>query len=378
MPQPKRVVHLSTLHSPGDPRIFWKEARSLAQKGYEVHLFLPGEVEGIREGVHCHPLTPGRIRRMGVPGFSRLLRLLEAFQKTLKIKPDLFHFHDPELIPVAILLKFLLRIPIIYDVHEDAPQEARTFHKHRPLYAFILSRFYAFLELLARLTFDAFVTATPAISKKFPSGKTITVANYPPLTLFPEGKIATEKRNPWIIYAGLITPVRSAVEMVQAMEHVSDPRASLILLGPVRPPELLETLKKEPGFKRVEYLGHLPYEKSWEVLFQARIGLLLYSPATDHLTALPNKMFEYMMAGLAIIASNFPYWEEILSQTGAGLCADPRNPVEIASKISWLLDHPEEMETMGKRGQKAVREEFRWEKEEEKLHILYLHLLNKN
>jgi len=155
------------------------------------------------------------------------------------------------------------------------------------------------------------VTATPVISKKFPSGKTITVANYPPLTLFPEGKIATEKRNPWIIYSGLITPVRSAVEMVQAMEHVSDPRASLILLGPVRPPELLETLKKEPGFKMFE--------------------------------------FEYMMAGLAIIASNFPYWEEILSQTGAGLCADPRNPVEIASKISWLL---EEMETMGKRGQK--------------------------
>jgi glycosyltransferase involved in cell wall biosynthesis len=162
------------------------------------------------------------------------------------------------------------------------------------------------------------VTATPAISRKFPSGKTIIVANYPPLTLFPEGKIATEKRNPWIIYAGLITPVRSVVEMVQAMEHVSDPRASLLLLGPVRPPELLETLKKEPR----------------------------------------NKMFEYMMAELAIIASNFPYWEEILPQTGAGLCADPRNPVEIASKISWLLDHPEEMETMGKRGQKAVREKF--------------------
>ena len=91
----------------------------------------------------------------------------------------------------------------------------------------------------------------------------------------------------------------------------------------------------------------------------------------NHVNALPNKMFEYMSAGLPVIASNFPLWKEIVEGNKCGLTVNPLSPKEIAEAIRYLLAHPEEARKMGENGRKAVLEKYNWDNESRKLMVFY-------
>jgi glycosyltransferase involved in cell wall biosynthesis len=86
-------------------------------------------------------------------------------------------------------------------------------------------------------------------------------------------------------------------------------------------------------------------------------------------------LFEYMAAGLPVIASNFPLWKEIVTGIGCGVLVDPLKPTEIADAIEYLLTHPAEAEQMGIRGREAVERKFNWECEQHKLLQFYESLL---
>ncbi len=81
-----------------------------------------------------------------------------------------------------------------------------------------------------------------------------------------------------------------------------------------------------------------------------------------------------MLAGLPVVASNFPLWKEIIEGNNCGLTTDPRSPQEIAATIEHLLKNPELVEKMGENGRKAILEKYNWESESEKLLELYYHL----
>ena len=82
-------------------------------------------------------------------------------------------------------------------------------------------------------------------------------------------------------------------------------------------------------------------------------------------------MFEYMSAGVPVIASHFPLWREIIEGNDCGLCVDPLDPAAIAKAIDYLVTHPQEAERMGRNGQRAVAERYNWKIEEAKLLQLY-------
>jgi len=232
-------------------------------------------------------------------------------------------------------------------------------------------------EALASLIFDGIVAATPAIAKRFPAGKTVIVQNFPILNeLVSPDPTPYQNRPAKIIYVGGITVIRGIREMVQAMSLVPESlNARLVLVGAFSPPSLEAEVRGLPGWDRIEFVGWQDRASVARLLGEARAGLVLFHPEPNHLEAQPNKLFEYMSAGLPVIASDFPLWREIVEKERCGLLVDPLDPAAIAKVIQWILEHPEEAEAMGRRGQKAVFERYNWDTEAAKLIALYRRLI---
>jgi glycosyltransferase involved in cell wall biosynthesis len=104
--------------------------------------------------------------------------------------------------------------------------------------------------------------------------------------------------------------------------------------------------------------------------------VVVFKPAANHVRAQPTKLFEYMSAGLPVIASNFPLWREIVERNNCGICVDPLSPAALAEAIRWLIQHPDAAREMGANGRRAVRTTYNWEPEGRKLTTLYRSLLD--
>ncbi|WP_347241446.1 glycosyltransferase family 4 protein [Thermus sp.] len=366
MTKAKRVLHLSTVHPVLDTRIFHKEAQSLAQAGYEVVLVAQGqpkESEGIR--IHGLPTPKNRFSRMFGTTFK-------ALSLAVRERADIYHFHDPELIPVGLLLR-LMGKKVIYDVHEDLPRQILSKYWIPSVLRGVVAKAAELMEWVAGRFMNGIVAATPAIAERFPPHKTVVVQNFPLLSEFPHaGEIPYSERPMQVVYVGGISAIRGVIEIVKAMEHLP-PRlgARLFLAGRFDPPELESRLQEMPGWHRTVFMGWLSRKEIRTLLARSRVGLVILHPTLNYVAGQPVKLFEYMAAGIPVVASNFPLWREIVEGEQCGLTVDPLNPKEIAKAIQWLLEHPQEAEEMGKRGRKAVLERFNWEQEAEKLLAFY-------
>lgn len=369
----KKVYTLTTVHSSFDTRIFHKQAKTLADAGYDVTLIAQHNKDEIVDGVKIVALPKPKNR------LQRMFRLtLKAFRLALKQKADIYHFHDPELITIGILLRALGKM-VVYDVHEDVPRQILSKYWIAKPVRFIVARLVESIEHMGAKVFTAIVPATPKIAERFyeRNQNTVVVQNFPLRDeLHAKGKPFAERPKA-VAYVGGITEARGINEMVEAMDLLSARTdAQLILGGKFSSKELEDRVKLLLGWHRVVFKGWLSREEVAQVLGNVRIGLVLFHPEPNHIYAQPNKLFEYMSAGLPVIASDFPLWREIVEGNNCGITVNPLDPKEIAQAIQYLLDRPELCEQMGQNGRRAVEEKFNWEKEKDKLLDLYNRLLN--
>ena len=363
-----KICHLTSVHPHYDTRIFFKECVSLARAGHEVHLIAPGAPDQVQDGVHLHGLqktSKGRIFRVTET-------VWQVYQKACVIGADYYHFHDPELIPIGLLLKGHGE-HVIYDIHENVPGQILTkYWIPRPFRA---STAYAvkLLEAISARAFDGFITVTPTIAGRFPQHKTVIVQNFPVLSqMMVETPVPYQQRPLRISYIGAITRERGIGEMVQAMTYLPhDLDVQLLLAGVFAPTSLEAEMQKQPGWEKTRFLGWQSRDYIVSLLTEVRMGLVLFHPAPNHIDAQPNKLFEYMSAALPVIASDFPLWRRIIEGAGCGLLIDPLDPQAITNAIEYLLTHPSEAEAMGQRGREAVEKWYNWEPEAEKLMRFY-------
>ncbi len=365
-----RVVHLTSAHPRYDTRIFLKMCRSLAAAGYDTFLVVAdGLGDERREEVQI--LDAGKSRQ-------RLSRMLAATRRVadrgLALDADLYHIHDPELLPVALRLKRQGK-QVIFDAHEDLPRQILSKFYLHPVVRHPIAAVMAGFERFACRRLDAVVGATPIITEKFVAMgvPASNVNNYPILGELESETVAGPKERE-VCYVGGIVSTRGIREIVQAV-GLSHSDVRLTLAGTFVEPDVQNEVERMAGWPRVDALGFLSRDGVRDVLARSMAGLVTLHPTAAFLDSLPIKMFEYMSAGLPVIASNFPLWREIIEGNQCGICVDPMNPAAIAAAIDQLAGNPELAKQMGEKGRRAVYDRYNWGQEEKNLLRLYGSLL---
>jgi glycosyltransferase involved in cell wall biosynthesis len=287
---------------------------------------------------------------------------------------DIYHFHDPELIPVGLLLQAQGK-RVIYDVHEDYVTAIRQ--KTYLPYSVRMTLAGLFAAVEARVTRPFhIVLAERYYQARFPEGT--PVLNYPLTSHFPPTR-AQPNRNLALLYSGVVSADRGALVHSRLVALLKD--IEVYVVGRC-PPELAREMRRlaGEGAPRLHIEGEgstVRYDRILEYYRQGRwlAGLALFPPSPHYLHKELTKFFEYMGAGIPILCSNFPTWRTLVKNTGAGLCVDPQDPAAIAQAITYLARHPEETERMSANGRQAFETRYNWESEAAKLLDVYARLL---
>lgn len=361
-----KVVHLTSAHPRYDSRIFLKQCQSLAEAGHEVTLI-------VADGLGNEQMGRIQILDVGARG-SRLQRAIlssrAVVQRGLDVDAELYHLHDPELLPGALKLKKQGK-HVIFDSHEDVSQDILT----KPYLPVALRRGVAsgfgVFERFVCTKIDHVVAATPTIRDKFIAAgiPSTDIKNFPIIHELESNAPWSHKANQ-ICYVGGIAAIRGLHEMVAAMALCTH-GTRLALAGEFNEGPLRQRVVTLDGWRHVDELGQLQRAGVKETLARSFAGLVTLHPTTAYLSSMPIKMFEYMSAGIPVIASDFPLWRAIIEKEDCGICVDPLNPASIAQAIDWLAANPEEARRMGQNGQVAVQNIYNWQHEAKTLVELY-------
>jgi glycosyltransferase involved in cell wall biosynthesis len=355
-----------------DNRVYLKEVKSLKKGGYDV-VFINKDKEEIDEdGVI--------LKRIEIKGgrFKRAFAApLTMYKMAIREKADACHFHDPDIILAGVLLRIRGK-KVIYDVHEDIPRQILSKPYLKPFVRKPSSFFFNLYEKLCAHSFNMNIAATPTIAGIFKKNhcKSFDLDNYPKLSEFqveepPEASAESEPRTR-VAYVGYVTRLRGAVEMVEA---AGKSKAQLDLIGPIEGEGLRDELKSMSGWSSVIEHGYQGRAGIAKIFAGCAAGLVTLHPIPNHIDAQATKMYEYMLAGLPVIASDFPLWRSILEEGQCGICVDPLNTDEIATAIDYILEHPEEAREMGERGKQLIINKYNWGVEEKKLLDFYRELI---
>jgi glycosyltransferase involved in cell wall biosynthesis len=365
------VVHLTTVHHPFDNRIFHKECKSLTDAGYNVVLIAPADGDQMIDNIFLRALPKPKNK------ITRMLRTsIQLYKIALAENGEIYHFHDPELIFLGLLLK-LKKKTVIYDVHEDY-QSSLAQKDYLPKYLRgILAVAFSWLESFFS-KFFVIILAEKYYIQRFPRG--IHVLNYPNkdnFLLYPLN--SPDVSRPMLLYTGSITQDRGACIYASILKVVGD--AEVYLVGKCKE-ELAEKLLESAGKEkhRLNIVGVNRYVFFEEIIDYYRkgcwtAGLAIFPPTPHYFNKELTKFFEYMGAGIPIICSDFPVWRSLMEKTGAGICVNPDNLNEIRDAIEFLVRNPEKAKEMGSNGRRAVLQEYNWENEETKLINFYKHII---
>jgi glycosyltransferase involved in cell wall biosynthesis len=369
MVKKKRICHISTVHPLFDDRIFYKECITLSKNNYEVFLVIS----------HLKNERLNDVNIIALPFCSkRMVRFFRnswiAFYKALLIKPDVIHFHDPELIGIGILFRFLGK-KVVYDVHEDVAKQIL----YKNWIGFVWIRYLVssaakFIESISSYLFSKIIVVTEDIKKNFPSSKTVLVRNFPIISLIRKAHPTDKfKKRKVVFYAGNLSEVRGIKELIDAISFVN---ADLWLLGDWENIEYENLCKTSKGWEQTFFFGKKKLEEVYEYLKLADIGIALLYPIKNYLTSLPVKAFEYMTLGIPMIISDFPFWKETFS--GCAVFANPHSIDEVVEKLNLLLSDKQIYKELSANAIQKVEDSYSWEHESLKLISLYKDIFNEN
>lgn len=365
-----KICHFTSVHSIDDVRIFEKECTSLAANGFDVTLIACGDIAFTDEKNGVKRIS------LSVPVKNRLQRMIKrsnaVYKKALEINADIYHFHDPELLPIGLKLKKKGK-KVIFDSHEFYGEQIREKQYFPKILRKIIARIYMKYESYVCKKIDAVIQVCTLNGKNYfrnRAKKSIFITNPPILQKNITNPIIFYKNRKAVSYIGTLSLNRGITNIVKASVKA---KVKLILGGNFNSSIYYDELTMLDGYSNVDYKGYINRNQMVEIFNQCFAGLstLLHIGQYDKIDTFPTKVYDYMSAGIPVIISNTSYAKKMINKYKFGICVDPYNIDEIASVISYLNKNRTQAKQMGDNGRKAFEKEFNWQIEEKKLILLY-------
>lgn len=369
-----KIAHLSSVHPRYDTRIFLKLCKSLVKQNYKVFFIVAdgkgNEFKNKISIVDIGILSSGR--------FSRMTKTVNRiFEKGLELDCDLYHLHDPELIPIGLKLKKLGK-KVIFDVHENIAFQILDKNYIPRFLRKLIAIIFRIYEINSLKKFDALILAENSYLKNYISlNKRIEIIlNLPDHKLLKNFQ-KTNRDKMEIFHIGNITNARGFDKIIDALNILKKkiPNFFLHYVGNYTE-ELINSVDLNDINKNIKFYGQKSLLDGLEYSKNSIVGISILKPLKNYQTSYSTKVFEYMAIGLPVITSNFKIYKDIIEKYDCGICVDPNNPKEIANALEIVMKNPSKAMRMGLNGIKAINEKFKWELEEKKLLRLYESLFN--
>lgn len=351
----------TSVHRWNDNRIFHKEAVSLAKK-FNVELHAPADFD--KKNING-------VNIIGLPTWEKETdRKLIRKQLWLRLKnndSDIFIFHDPELIWIGIKASIVLKIKVVYDIHENTIQSIIRKKWLNPIAKLIAIIGYSFLQQISKLFFDHYFLAENSYRNFIKKNSTV-IYNYPLKVDYDHQ--STKEFD--LVYLGDITEDRGALIMVKMLSILKRklPKINLALIGKVPPilkDDLANAIVEYRLKNNIKLFGYMNYYEAMQIVCKSKVGLCLLKPIKNYIDSYPTKLFDYLQVGVPCICSNFPLYQKLIDKYDAGISVDPLDIEGVATAIYGLLDDPDKYNNLSKNGIIALNNDYNWSTQENKL-----------
>lgn len=390
-----RICHIWDADYPWDVRVE-KVTRALSEAGHEVHIVArnkraDAEVEELEDAT-VHRLRPIANRRLNTatsfPAFFNPRWLSRINEVARAISADVLLVRDLPLAPAAIRIGKRLGIPVALDMAENYPAMVQAVwdagRHHASDYLVRNPRLVRAVEnwVLPRVD-HTFVVIEESrdrlVAAGVPAERVTVVLNTPPRARLAEPSRDHTARGVFrLFYLGLLEAPRGIAELIRGVgiARSNGVKVELDLVGKGREDERFRSLAAELGLldSGVSFHGFLPYTEGLAVMRQADVGVVPHYANESWSTTIPNKLFDYMSAGLPVLTSDVRPVARIVRDTGAGIVYRDRDVDDAARAIAELSDAGVRA-TLGRAARQAVADRYHWEWDAQRLTTALEHLV---
>jgi len=370
------VCHVTTVHQWNDVRVFQRMASGLSRLGMQVTLVANVDEEKSVDGVR---IVPTKLRGK----MARLLGAPSLLPRLNRIDAQIYHFHDPELLPWMFLYQLMRpSVRVVYDVHEYFPEALMVTNFFRvPLVNRIMSVVVKHVEPMLGRRLAGVVGVTEPIAERFRGGRAQVAVVRNVVKLEAMGAAGMGHRpvsaEPKIVLGGSISADRCMEQLVGAIAALNrrGVRLELLCIGQPQPPGFGDTLRQlasDLGIaEQIHFKEKLPFSDYQQHVSDSAIGVVLYAPGMNNEMGVPNRLYEFMAHAIPVVATAFPEVAKVVKQSECGMLVDSAAPDALADAMQYLLEHEDEARAMGLRGRRAVESTYCWEREIEVLLSFY-------
>ncbi|WP_117168488.1 glycosyltransferase [Paraliobacillus sediminis] len=369
----KKVAHITTVHHPLDTRIFYKQCVYMADAGFDVSL-ITSHFKNIDKSVFYENKIKHFQLRKYKNRFHRIIQgLYDAYKVAKNLKSDIYHIHDPELL---IITPFLRKTgaKVIYDMHEDyytsILQKKYIFKPLRKIIAKVFSYIENFLIRKNNL-----IIAEKYYKEKHTKG--IEILNYPLISFTPL-EYSYSHTSKKILYTGNVTEDRGAFIHAKIPELLDEIEVYYVGKCSSTVADKINYLSSNSNRIKIKGIdSYIPRKEIDKEYYQNNwlAGLAIFPPTEHYAKKELTKFFEYMLAGIPIIVSDFPIWREFIEKYRCGIVVEYNDSEQIKDAIRYLMNNPVKGMEMAENGRNAVLYELNWENEAKKLINFYKRIL---